>query len=77
MGDSRNRHRLCPDYWPPVWVRVNQLLDRDEPIQFIAHELPIDIDTVMALQNPRRCIERYDHDYERLRKCIEGREEEL
>jgi hypothetical protein len=55
-----------------VWVQFNQLADRAMSDSEIAAQLTIDVDTVLALRNPRRCLELYDHDEAKVRRCLQG-----
>jgi len=71
---SSSFRRLSAQVDEGVWVRFNQLADAELSEVDIAAQLPITMEMVVALKSPRRCLERYDHDYEKVRRCLEGHE---
>jgi hypothetical protein len=56
------------------WVSYHQLSDAALSRRNIADELSIDLNTVVALESPRRCLEKYDHDYDKVQRCLDGEE---
>lgn len=54
------------------WVAVNELLDEGkQPIE-IAEDLGVSERAVEETGHPRACFRKYDHDWKKVRDCVEG-----
>lgn len=76
--DLNDRSRTFRSMVKPInedkWVTFHQLSDAALHPRDIADRLSVDLDTVLALDSPRRCLEKYDHDYEKVKRCLDGQE---
>jgi hypothetical protein len=83
--DLRNAYRTLNDRSGPFrsmvkaidedqWVTFHQLSDAALHPGAIADRLSVDLSTVLALDSPRRCLEQYDHDYDKVKRCLDGQE---
>lgn len=55
------------------WVNFNKLRDEKLPLTEIAEITKEPIPTVVALNSIRECLLKHDHDYQKVRDCIDGK----
>ncbi|MCK4402153.1 MAG: hypothetical protein KAV98_00040 [Dehalococcoidia bacterium] len=69
--------RIFPDFGKVVtsgnWQRFNQLRDKDTSFGEIAELTKMPLEVVISLENPRRCLYKWDHDAEKFKDCVEGK----
>lgn len=57
---------------PELWVQFNELRDKRQALTEIAKVTREPISTVVALNSVRECLLKHDHDYPKVRDCING-----
>lgn len=55
------------------WVAFNQYRDQGLGFTEIAELTKMPLETVKLLENPRRCLYKWDHNPEKVKDCIEGK----
>lgn len=55
------------------WVSINQALDEGRPLEEVAYAHKVPEGLVLALRHPRACLQKHDHDYQKVADCIAGK----
>lgn len=70
QGPSGLAGRLTVDQW----IAANRLLDRKRSPSRVADSLGVDVELIIEMRNPRRCLARCKGDEKCFRECMrEGR----
>lgn len=55
-----------------TWMKFAREVLAGEPAEFVGSRIGLDRETSLALNSVIACMETYDHDFKKVRDCIEG-----